>query len=300
MGYLRRLPRFEYFAAQSVAAVCSALAECPDETRLLAGGTDLILQMRRREVMPRYIIGLKNLPELAWIRSTNDACALGAMTALSAIESSAPMLQQYDFVAEAAAEMGSPEIRLVATIGGNLSSALPCSDLAPPLLVLEAVLKLRSVRGERWVALDDFFLGPAQTVMEPDEILEEIQPPCRPPRSGGAYVKFHDRHAMDMTVAGIAAFVILESGSEMVQDARIALATGGPIPLRVRRAEAVLKGQPLTEKTIEEAATLASEEARPRTSWRANREFRLELIQVLTRRALREAWKKARRAAAEP
>lgn len=299
MGYLRRLPRFEYFAPQNVAAICSALAESPRETRLLAGGTDLILQMRRREVLPRYIIGLKNVPELAWIRSTNDACALGAMTTLSAIESSAPMLQQYDFVAETAAEMGSPEIRLVATIGGNLSSALPCSDLAPPLLVLEAMLKLRSVRGERSVRVDDFFIGPGETAMKSDEFLEEIQLPPRPPLSGGAYVKFHDRHAMDMTVAGVAAFVILDSGRGVVQDARIALATGGPIPLRVRRAEALLKGQPLTDKTVEEAAELVFEEASPRTSWRATREFRLELIRMLARRALGEAREKTRGAAGE-
>jgi carbon-monoxide dehydrogenase medium subunit len=300
MGYLRRLPRFEYFAPQSIAAVCSALAECPSDTRLLAGGTDLILQMRRRELMPRYIIGLKNARELAGIRSTNGSFALGAMTTLDAIESSDVISQQYDFLAHTAAEMGSPEIRLVATIGGNLSSALPCSDLAPPLLVLKAGLKLRSARAERSVRVDDFFVGPGQTVMEPDEILEEIQLPSRPPLSGGAYFKFHDRHAMDMTVAGVAAFVILDSGGEIVQDARIALATGGPIPLRVRKAEAVLNGQPLTDKTIEEAARLAFEEAKPRTSWRAHREFRLELIRTLTRRALREAWEKTRRVAAGP
>ncbi len=300
MSYLRRLPRFEYFAPQNLAAACSALADFPAEARLFAGGTDLVLQMRRREVVPRYLVGLKKVPELAGIRSVNGAVALGAMTTLDALESSSLISQHYGFLARTAAQMGSPEIRLVATVGGNLSSALPCSDLAPPLLVLNARLKLRSVRGERSMALDEFFLGPGQTVMQPDEILEKIElPPC-PVLGGGAYLKFHDRHAMDMTMAGVAAFVVLESESGLVQSARIALATGGPIPLRVKSAEAILKGEVLTEKTIEGAAGLAFEEAKPRTSWRANREFRLELIRVLTRRALGEAREKARRALAEP
>jgi carbon-monoxide dehydrogenase medium subunit len=299
MVYLRRLPRFEYFAPRSVAAVCGALAEYPGETRLLAGGTDLILQMRRREVVPRYVIGLKNLPELAFIRSRHHTFALGAMTTLDAIESSPLISREVDFLAQTAAEMGSPEIRLVATIGGNLASALPCSDLAPPLLVLQAGVKLNSLRGERTVALENFFLGPGQTIMAPGEFLRAISFPSRPPLSGGAYIKFHDRHAMDMTVAGVAAFVVLQPGGERVQDARIALATGGPVPLRVKRAEAALQGEPLTEKALEKASEVACEEARPRTSWRARREFRVELIRVLTRRALRQAWEKAKSAGAE-
>lgn len=299
MTYLRRLPRFEYFAPRNVAAVCGALAEYPGETRLLAGGTDLILQMRRREVVPRYVIGLKNLPELAFIRSGHHTFALGAMTTLGAIESSSLISREYDFVAQTAAEMGSPEIRLVATIGGNLASALPCSDMAPPFLVLEAMVKLRSVRGERLVALEDFFLGPGQTIMKPDELLDEIQLPPRQSRSGGAYFKFHDRHAMDMTTAGVAAFMVLQPGGKRVEQARIALATGGPIPLRVKRAEAALHGQTLTDEVLEKTANVVCEEARPRTSWRARQEFRVELIRVLTCRALRQAWKKAKSAGAE-
>ncbi|MBI2935293.1 MAG: FAD binding domain-containing protein [Chloroflexi bacterium] len=299
MGYLRRLPRFEYLAPRSVDEVRSSLAHHGGDARILAGGTDLLLQMRRREVVPRCVLGLKNVPELAFIHSRDNALALGAMTTLSAIESSPLISQQYDFLAHTAAEMGSPEIRLVATIGGNLSGALPCSDLAPPLLVLEAAVKLLSLRGERSVALGDFFRAPGQTVLEPDELLEEIRLPPRPPLSGGAYLKFHDRHAMDMTIAGVAAFVVLQPASELVQDARIALATGGPVPLRVKKAEAVLRGQPLTKEALEKAAETACEEARPRTSWRASREFRLELIRVLTRRAVRQAWEKARRAGPE-
>lgn len=298
MGYLKRLPKFEYLAPQSLAEACGALVEKAGQARVLAGGTDLILQMRRREVAPRCVIGLKSIPELAAIRPWDGDLALGAMTTLSAIESSPLIPRQYDFLARTAAEMGSPEIRLVATIGGNLASALPCCDMAPPLLVLEAAVKLRSVRGERSVALDEFFRGPGQTVMEPDELLEEIRLPPRPALSGGAYLKFHDRHAMDMTVAGVAVFVTLETGSETIQHARIALATGGPIPLCVRGAEAALRGQRLTEEALEEAAGLACAEASPRTSWRASRGFRLELIRVLTRRALRQAWEKAGKAAA--
>ena len=296
MGYLRRLPRFEYLAPADVAAVCDVLAEYPGQARLLAGGTDLILQMRRREIVPRCIIGLKNVPEIAFIDSREHGIVLGAMTTLSAIASSPLIAQQYDFLAHTAANMGSPEIRMVATVGGNLAGALPCSDLASPLLVSDATVRLRSLRGERLVALGDFFLAPGQTILQSDELLQEIHIPPRPPLSGGAYLKFHDRHAMDMTILGVAAFMVLQPASERVQKARIALATGGPVPLRVKRAEEVLCGERLTEEGLEKAASAACEEATPRTSWRASKEYRLELIRVLTRRAVRQAWEKAKNA----
>lgn len=291
MGYLRHLPKFEYCAPGTVDEVCSALALNSGETRLLAGGTDLILQMRRREMVPRYLISLKGVPDLATIRSHSDGTvAIGAMTTMRAIESSPLIRQQYDILSKTAAGIGGPEIRHVATIGGNLSGALPCADFPGPLIALGARVKLKSLRAERVLPLEEFFLGVEKTVMRPDEIVMEIQLPAPSPSSGGAYLKFHDRHAMDMTTTGVAAFVTLDLERRLFRDVKIALSTSAPIPLRVKRAEAALRGQPLGEETLEEAARLASQEAEPRTSWRASREFRLELIRALTKRALRRAW----------
>ena len=294
MSYLRRLPRFEYFAPQSVAAVCNALADYPGEARLLAGGTDLVLQMRRREIAPRYVIGLKGLSELAFIREQADGhLAIGAMTTIQAIESSPVIRKRYGLLSQTAGEMGSPEIRQVATIGGNLAGALPCADFPPALIVLGAKVKLQSKQEERLVPLEDFFLRFEQTVARRDELLTEIYLCTPPPFSGGVYLKFHDRHSMDMTTTGVCAFVTLDKERRLFRDVKIALGSSAPVPLRAKKAEAALRGRAFSEDALEESASLACEEAEPRSSWRASRDFRLELIRTLTKRAIREAWEKA-------
>jgi CO/xanthine dehydrogenase FAD-binding subunit len=219
------------------------------------------------------------------------------MTTFGAIESSPLIREKHDFLCETAAGIGSPEIRAVATVGGNLSGALPCADFPAPLMILGAIVRLRSVRGERALALEDFFMGFAETAAAPDEILTEIELPARPDFAGGAYVKFHDRHAMDMTTTGVAACVTWDRERGLIGDVRIALSVSAPVPLRARNAEASLRGQTFTEKALEEAALLACQEAQPRASWRARKEFRRELIAVLTERALRQAGEKARAAA---
>lgn len=294
MTYLRRLPRFEYLAPADVAAVCDVLAEYPGQARLLAGGTDLILQMRRREISPRYVIGLKGVSELAFIREqANGDLAIGAMTTIQAIESSPVVRKKYRLLSETAGEMGSPEIRQVATLGGNLAGALPCADFPPVLMALGAKVELRSKQGERLVSLDDFFLKFEQTVTRHDELLTKIHVSTPPPFSGGVYLKFHDRHSMDMTTTGVAAFVTSDKEKRVLRDVKIALGSSAPVPLRAKKAEAVLQDRVLTEEALVEAASLACEEAEPRGSWRASRDFRLELIRTLTKRALRDAWKKA-------
>lgn len=294
MSYRWRLPRFEYLAPRSVAAVCDALAENPGEARLLAGGTDLILQLRRRDIAPRYVIGLKGVSELAFIRERADGgLALGAMTTIQAIGASPVIRKRYDALAETAGAMGSPEIRQVATIGGNLAGALPCADFPPALIALGAEVKLESKQGERWLPLEAFFLRFEQTVARREELLTEIRLPPPPPLSGGVYLKFHDRHSMDMTTTGVGAFVTLDQDRRLFQDVKIALGSSAPVPLRAKKAEVALRGRALTEAALEEAASQVCEEAEPRGSWRARRDFRLELIKTLTKRALRGAWKKA-------
>jgi aerobic carbon-monoxide dehydrogenase medium subunit len=297
MGYLRRLPRFEYVAPRTVEEVCSFLAERGGEARLFAGGTDLVLQMKRREIAPRLVIGLKGIAALASIRSQPGGIAIGAMATFGAIESSSLVRERHDFLCATAAGIGSPEIRAVATIGGNLSGALPCADFPAPLMTLGARVRLKSARGERSLALEDFFKGFAETAAASDEILTEIEIPSRPDCAGGAYVKFHDRHAMDMTTTGVAAFVTWDREKRVAANVRIALSVSGPVPLRAKKAEAALSGERLTDEALAQAALLACQEARPRASWRARREFREELINVLTQRALRQAGEKARAAA---
>jgi aerobic carbon-monoxide dehydrogenase medium subunit len=294
MTYLRRLPRFEYFAPQTTEAVCELLESTSGEARLLAGGTDLILQMRHRQNVPRCIIGLRGIAELAYIHELAEGgLAIGAMTTIDSLLSSPILRNRYRVLCQTAADMGSPEIRNLATLGGNLAGALPCADFPPVLMTLGANVKLRSRHGERSVPVENLFPAWGQTVAEPNEILTEIQIPSLPPLSGGTYLKFHDRHSMDMTTLGVSAFLSWDESSRIAREVKIALASSGPVPMRARRAEAVLRGRDLAEEALEEAASTVCEEADPHDSWRATREFRMELLRTLTKRAIRGAYQQA-------
>ena len=295
MTYLKRLPKFEYVSPQSLAEVCGLIAGTShDEVMLLAGGTDAILQMRRRERVPRRVIGLKGVADLELVREQADgSLAIGAMTTLQTLLSAPIVSQRYDLLRETAAQIGGHELRNVATVGGNIAGALPCADLPPALMTLGARIKLSSRRGDRWVPLEEFFPEFGRTVAEDDELVAEISLPRPASNSAGTYLKFHDRHSMDMTVVGVSAFVVRDNESRTFRDVRLAYASGAPTVFRAKRAEAVLRGQMLTEEGLEAAAEIACAESNPRTSWRANGAYRLELIRVLTKRAIRRAWEKA-------
>jgi len=295
MTYLKRLPKFEYVSPRSLDEVCGLIAGTSgDEAMLLAGGTDAILQMRRRERVPRRVIGLKGVAELEFVRERADgSLAIGAMTALHTLLSAPAVSQRYDLLRETTAQIGGPELRNVATIGGNIAGALPCADLPPALMTLGARIRLSSQRGDRWLPLDEFFPEFGRTVAEDDELVAEISLPRPASNSGGTYLKFHDRHSMDMTVVGVSAFVVLDDDGRTFRDLKLAYANGAPTVFRARRAETVLRGHPLTDEGLEAVAETACAESSPRTSWRANGEYRLELIRALTKRAIRLAWGKA-------
>ena len=295
MTYLKRLPKFEYVGPRSLAEVCGLIAGTShEEVMLLAGGTDAILQMRRRERVPRRVIGLKGVADLEFVREQGDgSLAIGAMTTLQTLLSAPAVSQRYELLRETAAQIGGHELRNVATVGGNIAGALPCADLPPALMTLGARIKLSSERGDRWVPLEELFPEFGRTIAEHDELVAEISLPRPTSNSAGAYLKFHDRHSMDMTVVGVSAFVVVDDESRTFRDLRLAYANAAPTVFRAKRAEAVLRGQMLTEEGLEAAAETACAEAIPRTSWRANAEYRQELIRALTKRAIRRAWEKA-------
>lgn len=293
MSYLRRLPKFEYVAAQTIAEVCSVLSANPTAARLLAGGTDLILQMRHRETTPRYIVGLKSVAEMRSIRQQNGDLVIGAMTTIDTLLSSELIRGRFGILSDTAAGMGSPEVRNLATLGGNLAGALPCADFPPALIALAAKVKLESCNGTRLVPVEDFYPEFGRTVAAADEVLTEIHLPLLPPRTAGVYLKFHDRHSMDLTTIGVSAVVTRDEEGIGFQNVRIALASSAPVPLRAKKAEEVLISRPFSDEALEDAASRACEEASPRNSWRATREFRMQLIATLTKRALKSAWEKA-------
>ncbi len=297
MNYLRRLPKFDFVSPTSLGELCALTASAgKGEVMLFAGGTDAILQLRRREATPRCVIGLKKVSELDFIQEQDDGgISIGAMTTLQTLMSSPVIQAGYGVLCETAAQIGGTELRNVATIGGNIAGALPCADLPPPLMILGAQIKLASETGERWVAIEGFFSGFGQTSAAPGEVLSEISLPPPEPDSASLYLKYHDRQSMDMTVVGVGASVELDPGHGRFKDIRLAFAGGAPTVYRARQTEAVLRGEPLSEAGLEAAAEAACEEANPRAnSWRADPEYRLELIRNLTKRAIKGAWEKAK------
>ena len=288
MVYLRRLPQFKYLAPRTLEEALAFLEEQKDKAKVIAGGTDLLLRMKNREITPKYLIGLKNISGIDYIKhSEPDGLRLGALCTLGSVESSQIIQEKYNILAQAVRSMASDQIRNVATVAGNICTAVPSADTAPALIVLGAKLKLLSPKDKRMVALEEFFTGPRQTVLKDVELLAGIPVPNITPNSKGVYLKHGLRKAMNLATVGVAVMITSDGG--YCRDVRIALGAVAPIPLRATGAEAVLRGQELSDNLIEEAARVASEEARPISDIRASAEYRRELVRVLTRRAVKQA-----------
>ena len=189
--------------------------------------------------------------------------------------------------------MASPQIRNLATIGGNLCSALPSADTAPPLIAMGASVKLAGSKGKRTVLVEEFFKGPGESVLEHDEILAEILIPSPPENSGGSYFKLMRRSAMDLAIVGAAAFLRMDGNKGICKNACLALGTAAPTPIRAFKAEEVVAKKEINEDLAAEAGKVASQESRPRSSIRASKEYRMEMIVVLTKKAIIKAFERA-------
>ncbi|MBI2918274.1 MAG: xanthine dehydrogenase family protein subunit M [Chloroflexi bacterium] len=283
MGMMRRLPRFDYLAPTTLQEACAMLQQHQGQAKLLAGGTDLLVNMKRRDETPQYVIGLKQVSGLDYVRD-GDTLHIGPLAVLHQLELSPAVRQKWPILVEACDHFGSTQIRNLATVAGNLCSASPSADMATPLIVLGARLKLKSASGERQVAADQFFVAPFKTVMREDEILADIEVPALSERAAAVYERHSLREAMDHALVGVSVMVQLGRGTTC-QDAHIALGACAPTPRRAPKAEAALRGKQLTAEVIAEAAKTASTDADPRT----DPEYKRQIVEVLTRRALNRA-----------
>jgi carbon-monoxide dehydrogenase medium subunit len=291
---LRSLPEFEYVVARDTKDVCSLLQRLEDRAKVMAGGTDLLVNMKQRIVCPRYVIGLKNLPDLDHLSyGGNEGLRLGPLVTLQSVVEFPIIRERFGGLWTACSKIGTPQIRNMGTLGGNLCNAAPSADSAPPLIASQAVVKIIGVNGERSLPLEEFFVGPGKTALQPGEILIEIDVPCSPPRSGLVYVKLPARTAVDIAAVGVAAFVPLDGKNEICQDVRIVLGAVAPTPIRCRKAEEILRGEKVRDSVIQKASQVASEEARPISDVRSSAAYRTEMVNVLTKRAITEALARA-------
>ena len=283
--------RFEIAVPESVKECLRVLAERGSEAKVIAGGTDLIPQMKIGLLHPRFVVDLSGIADLRVLKASGGL-RVGASVTARELELDPGVRSAYTSLADSAALVGSVQIRNLATLGGNMCNAAPSADMAPPLLALGAEAVIAGPKGERRISIEKFFTGVRTTVLGADELLVEFVAPAQGPRSGGSYLRHTPRRELDIAVVGVASQVSLSNG--VCGKARIALAAVAPTPVRAAAAEQALEGQPLTPELIERAANLAVEAAKPISDQRGSADFRRHLVRVLTRRTLAIALERAR------
>lgn len=287
---MKRTEPLEMYQPSSLQEASRLLKENGPGGRFLAGGTDLVIAMKEKGLVPKYVVDLKRIPGLAGIRENGDGrITIGALTTMREIELAPLITRKYPFLAQSAAEVGSIQIRNRATVGGNMANATPSADVAPSLIALNATAKIVGANGERTIALEEFFRGPGQSVMTADEILTEITIPKTPSRLVGEYIKFSPREMMDLAYVGVAVAYALGENERRCEGVRIVLGAVAPTPIRARKAEAVVEGQVLTEALAEKAGEIAAEESKPISDVRSSAEYRRAMVGAMTKRALLNA-----------
>lgn len=285
---------FEYEAPTSVAEAVQILSRYNGAARPMAGGTDLIDQVRVGRHKPDMVVDIKQIPELNVLELSAAGLRLGAAVPCYRIYGDANIARQYSALADSARIIGGIQIQSRASFGGNLCNSGPAADSTPSLIALGGVAVIAGPKGTRQVAVEDFCTGPGQNVLGPGEFLVELKFPARPPRSGSHYRRFIPRNEMDIAVVGVGASVVLDSSGQKFVSARIALGAVAPVPLFAKAASDLLAGAPVNEASLEKAAAAARALAVPIDDMRGTREFRLQVTEVLTRRVLEAAIERAR------
>ena len=280
--------RFQYLEPTSIEEAISILSEYGNKAKIIAGGTDLLVQIRSKTIRPEYLVDISRIPKLDY-KEENDGLRIGALTTIRALEKSAELHQRYPVISQAAGQLGSVAVRNMGTLGGNLCNAAPSAETAPALIGLSARAKIVGPDGERVVPLENFFVGPGETVLKKGELLVEIQVPPMPPDTKAVYLKHAIRGSIDLAIVGVAAIVTLEPGSNVCKDIKLVLGAVAPTPMRAHQAEEIIKGKKIDDALIDKCAQVASDESRPITDVRASDWYRKEMVKVFTRRAIKEA-----------
>lgn len=284
---------FEYFEPATLADTVALLRRYNGQASLLAGGTDLLVEIKEQLKQPDYVINIKKIPGLDCLAYDQvEGLRIGALVTVRRIETSTLVQAKYAGLAQGARDLASIQVRCRATVAGNICRASPSADTLPPLIADGAVVKVFGPQGERVIPMEEFFTGPGKTVMRRDEVLTEITVPPPPSHTGKVYLKHGRRKAMELATVGVA--VTLTLAGNICQEIRIVLGAVAPTPLRARQAEVVLRGKVVSEAVINTAAEATQTESRPISDVRSSAEYRREMVRVLTARAVRQAVEAAR------
>jgi len=285
----------QYAAPESIRDAIALLGEFGARARLLAGGTDLIVQVREHVRDIDVMVDGKQIPELMELSFDPErGLTLGAAVPCHVIYNDAQVVRRYPGLIDAVSIIGGTAIQGRASVGGNLCNSGPAADSIPALIAHSATARIVGPDGERVIPVETFCTGPGRNVLKNDELLVSLHVPAPPPRFGACYLRFIPRNEMDIAEVGVGASVVLDPGRERFVSARVALGAVAPTPLFVDEAGASLAGQPVSDEAIAAAAAIAQATARPITDMRGTAEHRRHLVGVLTRRALRGAIERAK------
>jgi carbon-monoxide dehydrogenase medium subunit len=301
------MKKFDYFRPKTFEEALTFLAEYGEKAKLIAGGTDVIVMIKQKAIAPDVLISLQGIPGLDKMKY-NGSLSIGPMVTHRAIEKSDVIRKNFSALADAVDYLGSVQIRNVATIGGNVCTAAPSADTATPLLVLGTQVKIKNLKEERTLPIEQFFKGPGESALKTGEMVKELWVPELLPNTGSAYYKLQRRLALDLPILGVSVLLSLdknkvtcsdllctaspissilhkmEEDEIICKDVRIALGVAAPTPMRALKAEALLRGKKLSDELLEEAANTASQEAQPRDSLRGEAWYRKDMVRVLVKR----------------
>jgi carbon-monoxide dehydrogenase medium subunit len=287
------IPTLELHEAANFEDATALLSKYSPNVRLLAGGTDVLVDLKNNGNGVGHLVNLGRIEEMHGITEDGDGLRIGALTTISEIDDSPLIGGGYEVLRDAASQMATFQIRNTATIGGNIVGANPCADTPPVLIVLNATAELISANGKRAVPLHELITGPRETILEQNELLAAVHVPSPPARFGAAYARFGLRNGNAIAVASVAASLTLND-DDMVHNARIALGAVAPVPTLVEEANLWLEGRQLNTVAAGEAAMAAMRAAQPISDLRGSAEFRRELVGILTKRALKAAEQRAK------
>ncbi len=283
------MKKFEYHQPSTLKQALSLMEKLKGCGKYIAGGTDILVRMKQRAIHPDTLISLRAIDRLKTI-SHNGALSIGSMTSFRELERDPVIAQVYPALARAVSGLANPQVRNVATVGGNLCNAAPSADCAPPLIVMQATLKLQGPGGEREVPIDQFFTGPGENCMEAEEVLTQIQIPKKANHTGMAFLKV-GRVAQDIAVVNAAALLVMDK--KKCGECRLAVGAVAPVPLRLRNVEKLIEGEEIGPELLDRVSQMVEQEVSPITDVRSTEEYRRIMSGVLIKRAIQQALKNA-------
>ncbi len=287
------VPNIELHETTSLIEAAKLFRQFAPDARFLAGGTDLLVDLKAGRVATKHLISLNQIDELRGVSITDEGLKIGALTTITKLGRSPLVRERFSPILDATTRMAAPPVRNVATVGGNIISAVPCADLPPILIALGAEVLIGSPEGERVIPLESIFAGPRRTVLGDGELLKAVRVPFMQPGFGAAYERFGLREGNAIAVASVAIGLKLDD-DDIVTAARVVLGAVAPLPMVCEEAESLLVGRPANEQSFADVSVAAREAARPISDVRGTAEFRRELVEVLTGRALGTAHQRAK------